>query len=167
MNTANSSQKSFEIEIETREEHGSSQARRSRRDGFIPSVVYARGEQAVSVRVQEQAFVQMAQLARSSQVFIFKSSNPELNNRSAIVKKIQKNHLDGKLLHVDFQKAFYQGLHDSDGGGRSAEPGIRGIRRCRRQTDAGRIAIPGTVHSFVMLVHDLGDWPCEATRCRR
>ncbi len=104
MNTANSSERSFEIEIESRDELGSSQSRRSRRDGYIPSVVYARGEQAVSVKVPEQAFVQMARLARASQVFVFKSSNPELNKRSAVVKGIQKNHLDGKLLHIDFQK---------------------------------------------------------------
>lgn len=94
---------SFEIEIEPREGHGSRESRRTRRDGFLPAVVYARGEASVSARVPTQAFLHLGSSSRSSQVFQFKSGNPTLHGRSAIVKGIQKNHLDGTVLHVDFQ----------------------------------------------------------------
>jgi large subunit ribosomal protein L25 len=99
----------IEIEIEPRQGNGSREARRVRRGGHIPAVVYARGEEALSTRIPMKEFVTAASRSRSSQIFTLKSSIPSLNGKSALVKGIQRDHLSGNLLHVDFQS-----LHENE-----------------------------------------------------
>lgn len=100
---------SFEIEITPREDKGSSASKRIRRDGFIPTVIYARGEPSVNAMVNSQDFILLARKSRISQVFTFKSSAQELNGKSAVVKNIQKDFQKNAVLHVDFQK-----LHENE-----------------------------------------------------
>jgi large subunit ribosomal protein L25 len=100
---------SIELEIEARTGSGTRTSRRIRRSGFIPSIVYARGEKALSTQVPTRAFVQTASLVRSSQLFTLKSSSKELNGRSALVKGIQREFLSGNVLHIDFQA-----LHENE-----------------------------------------------------
>ena len=91
------------IEVELREAIGSAANRRIRKTGRIPSVVYSHGEKAVAVTVPEKEFIRAAKASKSSQIFSLKSSNKELDGKSAVVKEVQKDHLKGLVLHVDFQ----------------------------------------------------------------
>lgn len=99
----------FTLDLQSRNQVGANSAKRLRAQGFVPSVMYARGEPAVACAVPYKEFVKAAQSARISQVFTFRSSEKELDGRSAIVKDIQKDHLNGKVLHVDFQA-----LHENE-----------------------------------------------------
>jgi len=99
----------IELEIEARSGTGTRTSRRIRRSGYIPSIVYARGEKALSAQVPERAFVQTASSVRSSQLFVLKSSVKELNGRSALVKGIQREFLSGNVLHIDLQA-----LHENE-----------------------------------------------------
>lgn len=94
----------FTVEVHTRSETGSAANRRYRRQGFIPSVVYSHGEQTVVALLQARDFIRRAEQATSAQVFTLKSKdNKHIDNRPAIVKEVQLDHVKGRVLHVDFQ----------------------------------------------------------------
>jgi large subunit ribosomal protein L25 len=99
----------FTLDVEKRQELGANAAKRLRAQGFVPTVVYARGEAAVACAVSQKEFVKAAQSARISQVFTFRSKDSEINGRSAIVKEIQRDGIAGRVLHVDFQA-----LHENE-----------------------------------------------------
>ena len=83
-------------------EMGKGGSKRCRREGFIPAVAYHRAEKAVPVKIPYKEFTLLAQKARRSQVFTFKSESSSLNGKVAIVKDIQQDYVKGRVLHVDF-----------------------------------------------------------------
>ncbi len=91
------------IEVERRNEVGSSANRRIRTTGRIPSVVYSHGEESIPVTVPSKEFLRAAKSSKSSQIFTLKSSDKALDGRSAVVKEVQRDYLKGLVLHVDFQ----------------------------------------------------------------
>ncbi len=94
---------SFTIEVTERLETGKGGSNRCRREGFIPGVAYHKGEKPQSIKVPYKEFLLLAQKARRSQVFSFKSSHAALSGKVAIVKEIQQDYVKGKVVHVDFQ----------------------------------------------------------------
>jgi len=93
----------FSISLTTREETGSTASRRVRRGGQIPAIVYHRGEEAISASVEYNQFLNLAERAKSSQLFTIVCDDSRINGRAALVKDIQRHFVSGKLLHVDFQ----------------------------------------------------------------
>jgi large subunit ribosomal protein L25 len=93
----------FTIEVTKREGKGTPESRRMRKQGLIPSVVYSKGGAATPVKVSYKEFVKVASVSRVSQVFTLKSDVPEINNRPALVKEIQRDYLKNLITHVDFQ----------------------------------------------------------------
>ncbi len=93
----------FTIEVTERTDLGKGACNRCRRSGFIPGVAYHRADEPVPVQVPYKEFTILAKKARLSQVFTFKSGNPALNGKAAIVKEVQQDYVKGKVLHVDFQ----------------------------------------------------------------
>lgn len=95
--------KEFVIDIEARDQKGSAAIRRYRRSGLVPAVAYGRGFESVSGLLPVKEFTAVAQRARASQVFELRSKDSKLNGRPALVRDVQREHLSGKLLHVDLQ----------------------------------------------------------------
>jgi large subunit ribosomal protein L25 len=93
----------FQLEISKRGDTAPSVTKRLRKDGKIPAVVYHRGEDSLPGYVGYKEFVRLAEQAKTSQVFTFKSDEPKFNGQSALVRDIQKDNLSGKVLHIDFQ----------------------------------------------------------------
>lgn len=94
----------YDINLAARTGAGTGAARRARREGLLPTVVYERGKPAISASMDYLAFEKQAVSTRISQLFTLKFEGvPELNNRHAIIKEVQRNNLTGKMLHVDFQ----------------------------------------------------------------
>jgi large subunit ribosomal protein L25 len=93
----------FTLNLEPKIGLGSSASRRVRAEGLIPAVLYHRGESSLSAVVSEREFVKAASSARTSQVFRSKSGTSELNDKSLLVKEVQRDYIKGKVLHVDFQ----------------------------------------------------------------
>lgn len=93
----------FVLDVQERQQCGKSSANAARRQGMIPIVVYARGEDAVSGTVEYHQFERLARKARTSQVFTFRSGDATLDGTRAIVKDIQKKYLKDQVIHVDFQ----------------------------------------------------------------
>lgn len=94
---------SFSISLTLRDETGSAAARKVRREGQIPAIIYHRGEEAITASVDYNQFYNLATRAKSSQLFNLVCDDPRLSGRSALVKDIQQHYVSGKLLHVDFQ----------------------------------------------------------------
>jgi len=90
------------LEIEARSELGKGASMRLRRRGLLPVVVYAHGKQAIPASVNRKDFVQAAQRARTSSIFVLKSKDSSLNGKHAFVKEIQQNFVKKEVLHVDF-----------------------------------------------------------------
>jgi large subunit ribosomal protein L25 len=93
----------FTVEVQPREQQGSSIGRRLRRQGLVPCVMYHREESSTLGSLSDAEFTKIASRSRPSQVFTLKSSLSAVNGRSALVKEIQKESISNKLLHVDFQ----------------------------------------------------------------
>ena len=93
----------FTIEVQPREKTGSADSRRGRSAGLIPSVIYARGAQTILGSLARREFLKLARSAKGSQVFLLRSPLAEINGKSAVIKEIQKNHLNDEVLHVDLQ----------------------------------------------------------------
>ena len=83
----------FEVEVTARQETGSGAARRIRKAGFLPSIVYHAGEGSTSVLISTREFMRLGAMARKSQIFTLKSNIEKLNGRSAIVKEIQLDYI--------------------------------------------------------------------------
>ena len=93
----------YTIVVEMRSELGSSQARRCRKEGYLPGVAYHRGEESSRIKVSYKDFVRIAEKSRKAQVFRFKSDSSILDGKSVIVKGIQRDYQANRLTHVDFQ----------------------------------------------------------------
>ena len=93
----------FILELSDRQEFGTSNANRYRRQSLIPVCVSFKGKESISALVKYDDFLHTAQRARTSQAFTFKSENKNLDGLKAIVKDIQKDYIKDKVLHVDFQ----------------------------------------------------------------
>ena len=93
----------FTLQIEPKSKVGSAENRRVRSQGLIPAILYHRGEESIPAVVISREFVKAASQAKTSQVFRSKSSSSVLNDKSLLVKEVQRDFIKGQVLHVDFQ----------------------------------------------------------------
>ncbi|MDR2738439.1 MAG: 50S ribosomal protein L25 [Treponema sp.] len=82
-----------------RTETGSGEARRIRRTGRIPAVVYGRSGKALSIDLDALEFVNNVKGISESTIVTI---NVDGQAHQAFVKDTQRNITDGKILHVDF-----------------------------------------------------------------
>jgi large subunit ribosomal protein L25 len=83
----------------SRTEAGSGGARRIRRAGRIPAVVYGRSGKALSIDLDALEFVNNVKGISESTIVTI---NVDGQVHQAFVKDTQRNITDGKILHVDF-----------------------------------------------------------------
>ena len=93
----------FIVEMTRREDLGKGAANRYRRQGLIPAVIYQKGTDNVPTLVPYFQFIHLGEKAKSSQIFMLKSDDKEVDGRSALVREIQRDYLSGKPIHIDFQ----------------------------------------------------------------
>ena len=83
----------------SRTETGSAVARRLRRGGSIPGVLYGRSGKAVSLTVDELEFVRGIKGVTESTIVKVEIDG---TSHDVFIKDTQRNIIDGKILHVDF-----------------------------------------------------------------
>ena len=82
-----------------RQSNGSAEARRIRRAGRIPGVLYGRSGKAISIDLDALEFTNgVKTISESTIVKVEVDGKPY----DAFVKDTQRNIVDGKILHVDF-----------------------------------------------------------------
>ncbi|MCL2380552.1 MAG: 50S ribosomal protein L25 [Treponema sp.] len=87
------------LAAQTRQSRGSGAARRTRRAGRIPAVLYGRSGKAISIDLDALGFANGIKTISESTIV-----KVEVDGKSydAFVKDTQWNMVDGKILHVDF-----------------------------------------------------------------
>ena len=85
-----------------REKNGTSHARRLRKQGQVPGIIYAEGTEATSIQVSEHLFVQELRNHASEHVMI-DIEIMGMGRKKVLVKDVQHHPLTRKILHVDLQ----------------------------------------------------------------
>ena len=93
----------YEVEVAVREETGKGAARRLRRSGKIPGVIYGKSREAQSLVVDPS---DVQDKLNSNAIFDLKIIDSENDEQEevAMVKEYQKDVIKGSLIHVDFQQ---------------------------------------------------------------
>src|SRR5262245_36165279 len=87
------------IKTQPREGRGTALARRLRRQGLIPAVVYGHQEATVSVALEAEAF--QSALRHGARVVDLQTAK---GVEKALITEVQWDHLGKDLLHVDFKR---------------------------------------------------------------
>jgi large subunit ribosomal protein L25 len=84
---------------EPRQPKGTTGARRLRRQGLVPAVVYGHGEETLSISLPRAELVNA--IRHGVRVIDLRAGNKE---EKALIKDVQWDHLGKELLHVDFAR---------------------------------------------------------------
>jgi large subunit ribosomal protein L25 len=87
------------LTAKNRQQSGSAVARRIRRGGRIPAVLYGRTGKAISLDLDALEFFRSAKSISDSTIV---KIDVEGNSYDAFVKNTQRNIIDGSILHIDF-----------------------------------------------------------------
>ncbi|MGE5676914.1 MAG: 50S ribosomal protein L25 [Pseudomonadota bacterium] len=98
--------KNIELCVNNRVESGNKQSRKLRKESRIPAVLYQKGSKGRLLNVDEGELSNM--LARNGENVIVKLKVDGVEI-PAVIKEVQRNHLNDRLIHVDFQPIT---LHD-------------------------------------------------------
>jgi len=92
----------FKAQATTRTDTGKSAMRKMRRAGQVPAVMYGHGDPSVMLAINEHDFGRLIERLRGHSPLI----EVEVDGRAerCVIKTLQRNPINGRLLHVDFQK---------------------------------------------------------------
>ena len=91
------------IEVSRREATGKGAARRLRRSGQVPAVVYGTGGETLAIQVDDRNLHRLIRSWGENAVFLLKLQGTD-QSRHTMIREIQWDPLNGKLVHVDFQR---------------------------------------------------------------
>jgi len=89
------------LKVEKREVRGTSSSGRLRRTGVVPAVIYGSGQAGTPIQIDAKTFQDLAR--QHSHNFLVNLEVPGEKGKLAIVQDIQRNPLNGALIHVDFR----------------------------------------------------------------
>jgi len=90
------------LTVATRPDQGKVTARRLRRQGQVPAVVYGGDRPPVSISVDEHSLRELLkQEAGENTIFLLKLEGTK-EERRAMIREIQKDPISGHFLHIDF-----------------------------------------------------------------
>ena len=87
----------YELNVESRNVFGKGNARRARKDGLIPAVVYSKGKEAQAIFVKEGDWAALSN--HDFEVVTLVNGSEKTN---AVVKEVQRNYLKDYVVHIDF-----------------------------------------------------------------
>ena len=91
----------LEIQVETREVGSKRQARRIRRDGKIPGVLYGPKTAPVPLELNKKEFSNRVAGLEGSHLVRLKSGSTALADKVALVKEMQYHPITGEVVHTD------------------------------------------------------------------
>jgi large subunit ribosomal protein L25 len=94
--------KEVTLEAVTRTESGKGVARKMRARGKIPAVVYGKDEKPVALEMDYDRFHTAMKNASGENLLINLSIDGADSGKKALIKEIQRDPVDGHLLHIDF-----------------------------------------------------------------
>lgn len=92
------------LQAEKRDVKGSTASKRLRRTGVVPAVIYGSKQREYMIQLNSKAFFDLAR-KQSSHNFLVNLEIEGANEKTklAIVQDIQRDPLNGSLIHVDFR----------------------------------------------------------------
>ncbi len=90
----------LELTLDAREAQGKAN-KRLRREGFVPGVVYGKGEESTNVQVEVKTFETLYRAAGKTSVVKFRLPGAS-RATSGFIKSVQRHPLSGRALHVDY-----------------------------------------------------------------
>ncbi len=90
----------LELTLDAREAQGKAN-KRLRREGFVPGVVYGKGEDSTNVQVEAKTFEVLYRAAGKTSVVKFRLPGAS-RATSGFIKSVQRHPLSGRPLHVDY-----------------------------------------------------------------
>ena len=90
----------LELTLDPRETQGKAN-KRLRRSGFVPGVVYGKGEGSTNVQVEAKTFEVLYRAAGKTSVVKFRLPG-DRQATSGFIKSVQRHPLSGQALHVDY-----------------------------------------------------------------
>ena len=91
----------LKIEVEPREETGKGAARKLRREGRIPGVIYGSDREPQPLIVDPR---DIEKKVNNNVIFDLEITGEEEKEEVAMIKEFQRDVIKGNLIHVDFQK---------------------------------------------------------------
>ena len=91
------------LKANKREESGSSAAKRLRREGIVPAVVYGAAQRTYAVQVDAKEFTDLLREQSSGNFLVnLEIEGAQEKRKLAMVQAIQQDPLSGSIVHVDF-----------------------------------------------------------------
>lgn len=94
--------KEITLNARARDKSGKGVARKLRAAGKIPAVVYGKDEKSVSLEMEYDNFHLAMKEAAGEKLLINLNIDGADSDKKAIIKEIQRDPVDGQLLHIDF-----------------------------------------------------------------
>ncbi|HEX7226701.1 MAG TPA: 50S ribosomal protein L25 [Candidatus Binatia bacterium] len=92
----------LDIEVDAREPGSKRQARRLRREGKIPAVLYGPKVQPLALELNRKEFSNRVAGLEGSHLVRLKSASTTLADKVALVKEMQYHPITGDVIHADF-----------------------------------------------------------------
>ncbi len=91
----------LEIQVDAREVGSKQQARRLRRSGKVPGILYGPKTQAVPLELDSKEFSSRVAGLEGSHLLRLKSTSSALADKVALVKEVQYHPITGQVVHTD------------------------------------------------------------------
>jgi large subunit ribosomal protein L25 len=92
----------LEIQVNARERGTKRQARRLRRSGKIPAILYGPKVEPIALELNKKDFSTRVAGLEGSHLVRFKSVSTTLTDKVALVKEMQYHPISGDVMHADF-----------------------------------------------------------------
>ncbi len=94
------------LEAELREEKGSAKARELRNKGYLPSIVYSHGKEALSIKIPKGALLKLMHQHRLEGVILTLKikDDKKAKGRPCLVKEMQLDPVKEDIIHMDFNE---------------------------------------------------------------
>ena len=93
------------LKASLREGKGKQTAIKIRKEGLVPGIVYHRGEESVSISLNEKELLKILRAAEGENVLIGLSiEGSKKKSRPVLIKEIQRHPVKRSVLHVDFNE---------------------------------------------------------------
>jgi large subunit ribosomal protein L25 len=92
----------LEIQVNARERGTKRQARRLRREGKIPAILYGPKVEPIALELNKKDFFTRVAGLEGSHLVRFKSVSTTLTDKVALVKEMQYHPISGDVMHADF-----------------------------------------------------------------
>jgi large subunit ribosomal protein L25 len=95
-----------DLRADVREEHGKESNKRIRDKGFVPCVIYKKGEESLSLKMDNKVLSKALHTQAGENVIIrlLVEGAKKDKERTVIVKEVQKHPIKDIILHADFQE---------------------------------------------------------------